>query len=510
MNGIIQQQLQRLNHLFGRQIDHRVLLLGLDCSGKTALLYRLKLHEVVTTIPTIGFNIETIVHKSHTYDMWDVGGCDKIRPLWRHYFANTSLAVFCISSIDRERFDAAVEELNRLQRAAELRDVPFIILVTCQDAPCENRVTVEELERRLQGEHRFDCILPVSAYTGEGLDVLLDSLYTTTSGKKQEIQEEKRKQNQEEKTEDGMLPKKFEQWLSRKDCSDDEFLSQLRNFTLDSWDHYTHLRIAFVLLNRHGRREGMRLIFADIQNFIENSLITKRSRGTTFHETMTYFWAHMIHYAIEACKFGKKNLADAKPSTDFKQFLLLNPQLANGGLFLHYYSKELMLKTAESRLQVMLPDKRPLPSILGSAETKVLLDEKPQLSGPMQDSTFLQLVLNSKAPSMGHEARIRTIWICLHQSADLRSGRMNAFAALQVLDGDAYHETQAYFWIQMVTHAQAKTKNVEKTFHDFIGNPAAQFLRNPDRIDKYYSASILMKGARAMVLPDKKTLPQFV
>lgn len=36
-------------------------MLGLDGSGKTTILYQLKLNEVVTTIPTIGFNVENIV-----------------------------------------------------------------------------------------------------------------------------------------------------------------------------------------------------------------------------------------------------------------------------------------------------------------------------------------------------------------------------------------------------------------------------------------------------------------
>jgi GTPase SAR1 family protein len=39
---------------------HRV---GLDAAGKTTILYKLKLGEVVTTIPTIGFNVETVEYK---------------------------------------------------------------------------------------------------------------------------------------------------------------------------------------------------------------------------------------------------------------------------------------------------------------------------------------------------------------------------------------------------------------------------------------------------------------
>lgn len=64
-------------------------MVGLDAAGKTTILYKLKLGEIVTTIPTIGFNVETVEYKNINFTVWDVGGQDKIRPLWRHYFQNT-------------------------------------------------------------------------------------------------------------------------------------------------------------------------------------------------------------------------------------------------------------------------------------------------------------------------------------------------------------------------------------------------------------------------------------
>lgn len=66
-------------------------MVGLDAAGKTTILYKLKLGEIVTTIPTIGFNVETVEYKNISFTVWDVGGQDKIRPLWRHYFQNTQV-----------------------------------------------------------------------------------------------------------------------------------------------------------------------------------------------------------------------------------------------------------------------------------------------------------------------------------------------------------------------------------------------------------------------------------
>jgi small GTP-binding protein len=53
--------------------ERRILILGLDNAGKTTILYRLRLNEVVTTTPTIGFNVETVQYKNITFTVWDVG-----------------------------------------------------------------------------------------------------------------------------------------------------------------------------------------------------------------------------------------------------------------------------------------------------------------------------------------------------------------------------------------------------------------------------------------------------
>eukprot|EP00923_Selenidium_pygospionis_P057533 GHVN01100582.1.p1 GENE.GHVN01100582.1~~GHVN01100582.1.p1 ORF type:complete len:107 (+),score=14.79 GHVN01100582.1:149-469(+) len=58
--------------------EMRILMVGLDAAGKTTILYKLKLGEVVTTIPTIGFNVETVEYKNISFTVWDVGGQDKV------------------------------------------------------------------------------------------------------------------------------------------------------------------------------------------------------------------------------------------------------------------------------------------------------------------------------------------------------------------------------------------------------------------------------------------------
>ncbi len=57
---------------------------------------------MVSTINTIGFNVETVEYQNIKLEIWDIGGLDKIRPLWKHYLPCSSLVYF-IDSNDKER-----------------------------------------------------------------------------------------------------------------------------------------------------------------------------------------------------------------------------------------------------------------------------------------------------------------------------------------------------------------------------------------------------------------------
>ena len=64
--------------IFGSQ-RAKIAMLGLDAAGKTTIMYKLKLNEVVTTIPTIGFNVEEIQFHNLSMTVWDVGGQKVVR-----------------------------------------------------------------------------------------------------------------------------------------------------------------------------------------------------------------------------------------------------------------------------------------------------------------------------------------------------------------------------------------------------------------------------------------------
>ena len=125
----------------------RILMVGLDAAGKTTILYKLKLGEVVTTIPTIGFNVETVEYKNISFTVWDVGGQDKIRPLWRHYYQNTQGLIFVVDSNDRDRVDAAHEELHKMLNEDELREAIVLVFANKQDLP--NAMSAAEITDKL-------------------------------------------------------------------------------------------------------------------------------------------------------------------------------------------------------------------------------------------------------------------------------------------------------------------------------------------------------------------------
>ncbi|QQK47056.1 ADP-ribosylation factor family-domain-containing protein [Penicillium digitatum] len=162
----------------------RILMVGLDAAGKTTILYKLKLGEIVTTIPTIGFNVETVEYKNIQFTVWDVGGQDKIRPLWRHYFQNTQGIIFVVDSNDRDRVVEAREELQRMLNEDELRDALLLVFANKQDLP--NAMSPAEITQQLGLQsltRRAWFIQSTCATTGdglyEGLEWLADALRKT-------------------------------------------------------------------------------------------------------------------------------------------------------------------------------------------------------------------------------------------------------------------------------------------------------------------------------------------
>jgi len=143
MGGI----LSFFSDLLGSNREAYILILGLDASGKTTVMNRIRYGDNRLTIPTIGFECEHIQIGSLSFVGFDLGGQDAIRHLWHHYFENADAVVFVIDSNDRDRFQIVKDELRNLSSHSYLKDCPFLIFANKQDLG--NAANVTELTERL-------------------------------------------------------------------------------------------------------------------------------------------------------------------------------------------------------------------------------------------------------------------------------------------------------------------------------------------------------------------------
>lgn len=150
----------------------QIAMIGLDDSGKTSLLYRLKINEFVPTAPTAAFNMERIkLGKNTRLSIWDVGGSENIRPLWRTYIRQADGLVFVVDATDRKRMEEIKEELVIAINSCQKEKVPVLIFANKQDLgyPLDPKDLIELLDLASLGEKHPWLIQPASAKTGDGV-----------------------------------------------------------------------------------------------------------------------------------------------------------------------------------------------------------------------------------------------------------------------------------------------------------------------------------------------------
>ena len=158
-------------------------MFGLDSSGKTSLMYRLKMDEMVPTIPTLGFNVETIERGGRELVVWDVGYKSPGSPqrrLWRHYYAGTDAIIFVVDcggnypyhDTYEDHWTEAREELARHLAEPEMADAVLLVMANKQDI--DGAMSVAEVGDVLQLEElaaaRRWYIQPCSVQLNHGLE----------------------------------------------------------------------------------------------------------------------------------------------------------------------------------------------------------------------------------------------------------------------------------------------------------------------------------------------------
>ncbi|CAK5262182.1 unnamed protein product [Mycena citricolor] len=376
--------------------EYVAVIIGLNASGKTTLLYRLVFGEIVTTIPTIGFNVETVnlpTRQGQNLNLvcWDVGGCGRehMTHIIVEIASRSHVVIWLIDSSDRSRLDETVAEFERVDARLNTpgvympRNRPILVIATKQDLP--KAMTLDEIRIRIAPIIKGRSVFCVGAALNQDLrnGVFLDAFGWLLAAAESTRKGDPGPPVTPVRTDS--IEDKLSSWLARweEDSSCDEFLSQFEQRCLPAWDHYTHVRLAYLLLLKHGRQKGESgmelltptlknplgkdLILAGIQHYIAES--PEQTGGRTFHLTMTYFWIQMIH-------FGIRSLPDSPPPTaegsdDFARFLLLNPHIVQGDLWADYYTKGALM-SPEAKKSLVLPDKKALPSlVVRDAITKI-------------------------------------------------------------------------------------------------------------------------------------------
>ena len=168
--------------------EAKVLWIGLGNIGKTTTLFRLKLGEVVTTLPTMGGSPEPLEYKNINFGIWDLNGNDRCRPLWNHYFENTDVIVYFVDSSDRGTIDLSAQEFQRVVNGIQ----NAIILVFAHKNDLQNIMDIEEIVDKLKLNELSNpwYIRSSSALTGDGLHEGVDWIVSVINGTEYEFDEE--------------------------------------------------------------------------------------------------------------------------------------------------------------------------------------------------------------------------------------------------------------------------------------------------------------------------------
>ncbi|XP_037102369.1 ADP-ribosylation factor-like protein 11 isoform X2 [Syngnathus acus] len=145
--------------------------MGLDSAGKTTLLTQLLTGQVMSTSPTIGFNVGSFnVDKKTSLTVWDVGGQKSMRPNWRFYLDDCKALIFVVDSSDPRRMPEAQRALKKVLSEEKFRDIPLMVLANKMDQP--GAMTVQEISDQLR-LNNYPClrweIQACSALKGIGL-----------------------------------------------------------------------------------------------------------------------------------------------------------------------------------------------------------------------------------------------------------------------------------------------------------------------------------------------------
>ncbi|GJN79211.1 ubiquitinyl hydrolase 1 [Purpureocillium lilacinum] len=522
--------------------ERRGLLVGIDAAGKTTLLYRWKLGEVITTISTMGFNVETIPRNNGSdLVLWDVGGSEKLRPLLRHYLPSTEYILFIHNCADKERFDEQIDEFHRVAKGlAEGGGRYIFVILNKQDLlpPAQRRHHVADIMRRYEQESTkhadkltIDVLdLPYLSATKSSdaeLHVILDHVQECLRrGPKPRAAiptwNESRPAAKRPRADLDDLKRQARQMIDADGASADEFWQSLERGDVQEWNHYSHLRAGFFALVEGATSSMTLLDCADVLiskvKYLE-TLKPDHSFHDATHRTKTIFWLLQLHLSankyVQEVQLGRDLTRD-----DFTNVLLHNPELSDSGLWRDYFSKR-RISSPDASERWLFPDFWPLPSVY----TMPFATEPPAVV----DEAFLESYrLMSLGLAVAREMHVSAAGLNLGPDV-VQQHALNGIETVimrrRATDPNIppFTPTKAWFWLQYVrgclTGAIMKTGiravkavamwhglHTEMTPEEFVDI----FGFRGDEWQEYYSRFVWesMHARVGVVIPDLKPLPE--
>ncbi|XP_077977080.1 uncharacterized protein LOC144432691 [Glandiceps talaboti] len=109
-----------------------IALVGLDNAGKTTALKGVQ-GESLDVAPTVGFSSAELKLEKFLITVYDLGGGQKIRGIWKNYYAESHAVVFVIDAADQDRLDESKETLKMLLSNPKVKGKPLLVLANKQD-----------------------------------------------------------------------------------------------------------------------------------------------------------------------------------------------------------------------------------------------------------------------------------------------------------------------------------------------------------------------------------------
>lgn len=162
--------LSKIFSFFNRsRSNFKIIILGVQNAGKTTILYRLSLGQVIKTTPTIGSNVEEIKYNNVKFQAWDLGGQESARSVWDVYYFNTDAIIYVIDSKD-DNYEDSKAQFYKLLTNETLKNAVILVFANKQDLP--GAKSANELIQLYELDGIKDHIWHIqacSAQTGEGL-----------------------------------------------------------------------------------------------------------------------------------------------------------------------------------------------------------------------------------------------------------------------------------------------------------------------------------------------------